>query len=108
VEHIFTKGIRPQVQNVSAGSSDGSVVRVNDEKAQQINTLFHQADFCNLLLDASSGWMRCLLAGQWPDVMSAENSTELGSFMGHAIVELDVAVSHVLRMLKEEGELSVD
>jgi len=34
--------------------------------------------------------------------------TEMGYSMGHAIVELDVAVSYILRMLKEEGELSVD
>ena len=109
IEQIFTKEMRPQVQDVKPPENSSAVtMSVNDDAKQRIRTLFHQMDFCNLLLEASSDWMRCLLAGQWPDLLPPDISAELGSSMGHAIHELDFAVSHVLRMLKEEGELSVD
>ena len=52
--------------------------------------------------------MRCLVAGQWPDLVSPEASSELGSILGHRIVELSPALSALFLLLKHEGVLSVE
>jgi dynactin 1 len=47
-----------------------------------------------------------MAAGQWPDLLSEDMSTDLGSVVLHSIADLDLALSDQLILLKSEGLLS--
>lgn len=109
----FRKSIRPPLPN-NNGESDGAAsfeslnLKLSDEVQQQVSTMLHQSEFACLIAEVSSELLRFLAAGQWPDLLSHESSTELGTVLGHAIPELDNALGVVLKSLKEEGALTVE
>lgn len=109
----FSKTIRPSLPALSEeteAAAEGSLsdMKISDEAQQKIATMFHQTEFACEIIDISSCLIRLLSAGQWPDLLSPEASTELGSILGHSLPELDNSLGFVLKSLKEEGALTVD
>eukprot|EP00529_Nitzschia_sp_RCC80_P006816 CAMPEP_0113503770 /NCGR_PEP_ID=MMETSP0014_2-20120614/34349_1 /TAXON_ID=2857 /ORGANISM="Nitzschia sp." /LENGTH=1423 /DNA_ID=CAMNT_0000398815 /DNA_START=80 /DNA_END=4347 /DNA_ORIENTATION=+ /assembly_acc=CAM_ASM_000159 len=98
----------------SAPSSDGeeslqatpSLVVLSDDQQQLASTMIHQSEVAHVAIDVSGDLLWLLSAGQWPDLLSAESSAELGAILGHSMGDLDFVLGNVLNTLKEEGVLS--
>ena len=73
---------------------------------QMAATMIHQSEVAHVAIDVSGDLLWLLSAGQWPDILSTEASSELGAIMGHSMNELDIVLGNVLNTLKEEGVLS--
>jgi dynactin 1 len=112
INGIFRKSIRPSLPDTSitaeAVSSAEMHINISDEAQQEVLTIFHQVDFAHTIAAASAEIIRLIAAGQWPDFLSIEASTELGTIMGHSILELDETFGVLLRTLKEEGSLAIE
>jgi len=108
VEEVFNKAIEKGVAGLSEfnflGEGDKSVL--SDASSQQIATMVHQAEFASLTIEAASDALLLMAAGQWPELLSQEMSTDLGSLVLHSIGQLDLALSEQLNLLKQEGVLS--
>lgn len=105
------KNIRPGLPevdeaNLKSDGSDWDPTCLSDDTKADVVTVLHQGDFAHVIAEASSGLLRLLAAGQWPDILSKDSSTELGSILGHSIAELDSMLGSVLKSLKEEGVLT--
>ena len=85
---------------------ESAVFQLTDESVQCITNMVHQADVAKAIIDVSSDLLKLLSAGQWPDLLSPEASSELGAIAGNSIGEVDVVLGDQLRILKEEGVLS--
>lgn len=83
-----------------------TVLTLSDEEQQVAATMIHQSEVAHVAIDVSGDLLWLLSAGQWPDILSPEASSELGAIMGHALSDLDVVLGTVLNTLKEEGVLS--
>jgi hypothetical protein len=81
--------------------------KLTDENKQQVATMFYQVDFAHLLVEVSSVVLRLLIAGQWPDVLTAESSVQLGNILGSTLPDLDIGIQGVLKSVREEGALTV-
>ena len=68
--------------------------------------MIHQSEVAHVAIDVSGDLLWLLSAGQWPDILTTEASSELGAIMGHSMNELDMVLGNVLNTLKEEGVLS--
>jgi dynactin 1 len=79
---------------------------LTDEQQQMAATMIHQSEVAHVAIDVSGDLLWLLSAGQWPDILSTEASSELGAIMGHSMSELDIVLGNVLNTLKEEGVLS--
>jgi len=79
---------------------------LTDEQQQMAATMIHQSEVAHVAIDVSGDLLWLLSAGQWPDILSTEASSELGFIMGHSMNELDIVLGNVLNTLKEEGVLS--
>jgi dynactin 1 len=79
---------------------------LSDEQQQMAATMIHQSEVAHVAIDVSGDLLWLLSAGQWPDILTPEASSELGSIMGHSMSELDLVLGNVLNTLKEEGVLS--
>ena len=79
---------------------------LTDEQQQMAATMIHQSEVAHVAIDVSGDLLWLLSAGQWPDILSTEASSELGAIMGHSMFELDIVLGNVLNTLKEEGVLS--
>lgn len=79
---------------------------LTDEQQQMAATMIHQSEVAHVAIDVSGDLLWLLSAGQWPDIISTEASSELGAIMGHSMSELDIVLGNVLNTLKEEGVLS--
>lgn len=77
-----------------------------DFAAEEIQTMVHQTRFSLLAVSTSSDAMHVLAAGQWPDLLTPEQSAELGCLAGRTIGGLDATLLGHLTLLKEEGFLS--
>ena len=109
----FRQNIRPPLSQAVEKSGAASSIALGglelpDEVQQQISTMINQTEFACLIADGSSELLRFLMAGQWPELLSPESSTELGAILGHTLPNLDEMLSQVLKSLKEEGSLSVE
>lgn len=110
---IFAKTVQKAMSEVSSSPlfkdqnvKGNNALHLPDGASQRIATMFHQTKFAHIALDAAAKTSKILLAGQWPDLLSADASMELGGTVVHAVSDLDVVLSAQLRMLKEEGALS--
>lgn len=112
IESSFTKVIRPSLLSEEDNKETKSVsavpIKLPDETKQQVATMIHQAEFAHVLVDVSSDILRLLAAGQWPDLLTPELSTELGNVLGHTLPDLDNMIQLILKSLKEEGSLTVE
>lgn len=109
VSTSLTGTIRPALESnveASVAQSGPQVVDLSEDVQQKIVSIKYQEEFARSVIDASSDIMRLLVAGQWPDLLSQEDSAELGSVLGHSMVELDFLLGNILQSVKEEGGLS--
>jgi dynactin 1 len=83
-----------------------NTLALTDEQQQMAATMIHQSEVAHVAIDVSGDLLWLLSAGQWPDILSTEASSELGAIMGHSMNELDIVLGYVLNTLKEEGVLS--
>jgi len=82
------------------------ILFLSDDQQQMAATMVHQSEVAHVAINVSGDLLWLLSAGQWPDVLSTEASSELGAIMGHSMNELDIVLGNVLNTLKEEGVLS--
>ncbi|KAL3798689.1 hypothetical protein HJC23_004440 [Cyclotella cryptica] len=107
LEEVFNRAIEKGVSGLSEFNilgEDNAVL--SDGSTQQIATMIHQSEFARTVIEAASDALRFMAAGQWPELLSQELSTDLGSVVVHSISHLDLALSEQLRLLKQEGVLS--
>mmetsp|Transcript_13107 Transcript_13107/g.18555 ORF Transcript_13107/g.18555 Transcript_13107/m.18555 type:complete len:1498 (+) Transcript_13107:112-4605(+) len=83
-----------------------TIMTLSDEANQGTAAMIHQSKFALTFVDVAADMLRLLSAGQWPDLLTPEQSAELGALTGHSISLLDLDLSHQLKVLKEEGILS--
>ena len=106
----FSKTIRSGINEAMAAEESkcdaADVVAISDEAAQDIERLLHETKFSLSAIEMSSDLLRVLAAGQWPEVLSSEESAELGSALLHTLSDLDATMGSALKVLKEEGILS--
>jgi dynactin 1 len=105
ISKSFGSSIRPPIP-AEAFTEEYTLIKLSDEAKTEIAVMFHQTEFALDIAGISSHLLRFLAAGQWPDLLSSDASTELGSLLGHSLAELDNAMGHVLVSLKEEGSLT--
>lgn len=105
LEEMFNKTIEMGVSGLSEFNvvEEGSDVAISDSSTQQIDVMIHQVEFASIVIESASDALRFLAAGQWPELMSEELSTELGNVVVHSITQ---ALSEQLKLLKQEGVLS--
>lgn len=85
---------------------DQRILALTDDQQQMAATMIHQSEVAHVAIDVSGDLLWLLSAGQWPDILTTEASSELGAIMGHSMNELDMVLGNVLNTLKEEGVLS--
>jgi len=85
---------------------ESNILALTDEQQQMAATMIHQSEVAHVAIDVSGDLLWLLSAGQWPDILTTEASSELGAIMGHSMNELDIVLGNVLNTLKEEGVLS--
>ena len=81
-------------------------ISISNAVSQQVGVTIHQTKFSNLAIEISSSCMNILSAGQWPELLTIEQSHELGALAAHTVQALDSALSEQLLLLKVEGTLS--
>ena len=112
INSSFRKRVKPPLPDAIVNADEinpGSLhISIPDELQQELHTIFHQADFGRVIAETSADIIRLLAAGQWPDLLSTEGSTELGAIIGHTFQELDEAFGILLKTLKGEGSLSAE
>lgn len=99
----FGGSIRPPIPS-ERNDASGSFA-VSDEVKAEVATMFHQTEYALDIVNVSSSLIRFLAAGQWPDLLSPEVSSELGSLLSHSMLDLDLVMGNVLQSMKEEGSL---
>lgn len=102
----FNKVIRPALPTETVAVSHSPTLTLTDDAKQEAATMFHQAEHGQVLVEVSADLRRLLAAGQWPDLLTADVSIELGSILGHSVSDLDSRIGVVLKYLKEEGVLT--
>jgi dynactin 1 len=108
----FTGIMRSGMRKVSSETEEetpvdeGAAFELSDEATQCITNMIHQSEVAMSTIDVASDLIKLLSAGQWPDLLSPDASTELGAIAGNSIAELDIVLGDQLRILKEEGVLS--
>lgn len=109
VKEVFDKAIDKGSSGLSEFDTleeEGASMVVSDAASQQIAIMLHQGDFSRMTIEGATDALRLMAAGQWPDLLSQETSTDLGSLVMHSVADLDLALSEQLRLLKSEGVLS--
>ncbi|KAL9189707.1 hypothetical protein ACHAXT_009382 [Thalassiosira profunda] len=108
VEDVFSKAIEGGSSGISEFDTleEGGEMVISDARRQQIATMTHQAGFASMAIEAGTDALRLMAAGQWPDLLSQEVSTDLGGAAAHSVADLDLALSEQLQLLKSEGTLS--
>ncbi len=108
LEEIFTKAIKEGSAATSEFNTigDNEPMALSDAVSQKIAVMTHQADFARIAIEVATDALRLMAAGQWPDLLSQELSTDLGGVVAHTIADLDMALSEQLKVLKSEGVLS--
>lgn len=106
---IFSQAMRAGISETISESGykgESQIVLLSDDAAQGIQTMVHQSEYAVTIINVSSELIRILAAGQWPDLLSMEDSAELGAILGHSLADIDAAMGNTLKSLKEEGILS--
>lgn len=99
----FGGSIRPPIP--SERKDETGTFAISDEVKAEVATMFHQTEYALDIVNVSSGLIRFLAAGQWPDLLSPEVSSELGALLSHSMLDLDFVLGNVLQSMKEEGAL---
>jgi len=100
----FNDNLRLAPLDDDIGGDEGPTeVVLSDESKQDVANVLHQIECAEVLISSGSDAIRYLAAGQWPDLLSEHNSMDLGSYVGHTMSELEVALRSILKSLKEEG-----
>lgn len=99
----FGGSIRPPIP--SERKDEGGSFSLSDEVKAEVATMFHQTEYALDIVNVSSGLIRFLAAGQWPDLLGPEASSELGALLSHSMLDLDLVLGNVLQSMKEEGAL---
>jgi dynactin 1 len=106
----FLKAIRSGINEAmtveESKDTNSEELHVSDDAAQDIERVLHETKFSLSTISMSSELLRLLAAGQWPEVLSLEDSSELGSSLMHSLSGLEAIVGNNLKTLKEEGVLS--
>ena len=106
----FSKTIRSGMNEAMAAEDaipgNSTKIAISDEAAQDIQRIFHETKFSLSTIGVSSDLLRLLAAGQWPDLLSPEQSSDLGSACMHSLSDLNFNMGSTLKILKEEGVLS--
>jgi len=107
LELVFNKVI----EKGSTGLSEFNTLseglhNLSDASSQQIAAMVHQTDFATMTIEAASDALRLMAAGNWPELLSPELSTDLGGVVAHSIAHLDLTLSEQLKLLKQDGVLS--
>lgn len=108
ISKSFGTIIKPPLPDHSLSEAESVSLNLTDDTKAELAVVFHQADFALDITNVSCHLLRFLAAGQWPDLMSPEASTEFGSLLGHCLSDLDSTLGHVLLSIKEEGTLTPD
>lgn len=109
VSDLFDKSInqaRKLLTDSELVNGSDAKLSISSNLGQQIAALIHQTRFAQVAIDLSSQCMTLLAVGQWPDIISAQASVNLGCFLAHSISALDSGISEQLSLLKREGTLS--
>lgn len=108
VEEVFNRAIDKGAEGLSEFDivEGGESMILSDAAKQQIAVMTHQAEFSRIAIEGSTDALRLMAAGQWPELLSQEMSTDLGSAVLTSVADLDLALSDQLRLLKSEGVLS--
>lgn len=84
-------------------SQESDSLVLSDESKQDVANMLHQTECAQVLISTGVDAIKHLSTGQWPDLLSEQASTELGSSLGHTMNELEVVLRVLLKSLKEEG-----
>mmetsp|Transcript_2809 Transcript_2809/g.3979 ORF Transcript_2809/g.3979 Transcript_2809/m.3979 type:complete len:703 (-) Transcript_2809:248-2356(-) len=95
-----------QESKTEGPSPASKVIIVSESNSDKILNMIHQTKFTHLAIQVASECIRFLSVGQWPGVLSTNESSELGSSMLSSVPQLDSVLSEQLSLLKEEGTLS--
>lgn len=109
VLELFDKSIiqaRKLLTDTDLVNGSDAKLSMSSSLGQQVVALVHQTKFAQIAIDLSSQCMALLAIGQWPDVISAQASIDLGCFLAHSIASLDSGITEQLSILKREGTLS--
>ena len=108
VEDVFNKAIERGSVAMSEFSTlnDNDSMPLSEAALQQIAVMTHQTRFVGITIEAATDALRLMAAGQWPELLSQELSTDLGGVVTHSIADLDTALSEQLKLLKSDGVLS--
>jgi len=108
VEEVLNRAIDKGMVGLSEFDTmeEGASMVFSDAASQQIAVMTHQAEFSKIVIEGATDALRLMAAGQWPELLSQEMSTDLGSVVVHSVTDLDLALSDQLRLLKSEGVLS--
>ena len=108
LEEVFNKTIDKGTAATSEFNTidDNEVMAISDSVSQQVAVMSHQANFARITIEVATDALRLMAAGQWPELLSQELSTDLGGVVAHTIADLDMALSEQLKMLKSDGVLS--
>jgi dynactin 1 len=108
VEKVFDMAIVKGSLGVSEFNTleENVSMTLSDAASQQIAVINHQAMFASITIEIGTDALRLMAAGQWPDLLSEEMSTDLGNLILHSITDLDLALSDQLKLLISEGVLS--
>lgn len=108
MEIYFLQATRVAINEVISESSEKGDIQsfyLSDDAAQGIEIMIHQSEYAISTISASSKLIRFLVAGQWPDLLTTNDSAELGAILGHSLGDIDSAMITTLKLLKEEGVL---
>ena len=108
VEEVFNKAIDKGSSGLSEFDTlaEGTSMVLSDASNQQIAVMCHQAEFSRMAIEAATDALRLMAAGQWPELLSQEVSTDLGGIVAGSVADLDLALSDQLKLIKSEGVLS--
>lgn len=112
ISSTFTKNLRvipldaPNNGGTEAEEKIEAEVQLSDDTKQEVLTMSHQSECAHVLIGISSELLRFVVAGQWPDLLSENSSTELGAILSHSMSELETDLRLILTSLKQEGVIS--
>ena len=108
VEEVFTAATDKGFSALSEFDilEEGVAMVISDAASQQIAVMTHQVEFSRMAIEGGTDALLLMAAGQWPELLSQEMSTDLGSVVVHSLANLDLALSEQLQLLKSEGLLS--
>ena len=99
-------GVSREANSAGSRLSNQRNIPLSDEAFQQVETMIHQGKCSRVMIDASANCFLLLCIGQWPKLLTSDESRTLGSSVLGPSSVVDNLLSQQLRMLKEEGYLS--